>query len=162
MELRELLEYCKAEAIANTVSATEVSVWRTLCREYSKKFSTPLHLCLDGTIDPEAIVLAEFEDQLSNFKEEDHLDSILDQIYTLEDPDYESAKSEELYNFVEKAEKEEAERLRLGKPIHKALAQDPQIKEVEPQHVVRKKSGSINLSYLAREEESQLGGGFEE
>lgn len=151
MEFKELLDYYKMEAINNTLVNTEVSVWRTLCRNYSKKFSTPLHLCLDGTIPPEDILLAEFEDQLEGFDEEKDLEAMLDQIYMIEDPEYEQQKQDELKEFMEKAEREEVERIRLGKPIHKALKNEPTLAETSiPKELP--KSGGINLSYLAKEE----------
>ena len=121
MDFKELLDYCKAEAICHTLTASEVSVWRTLCRNYSKKFSTPLHLCLDGTIPPEDILLAEFEDQLETFDEEKDLEQIIEQIYRIEDPDYDDKASEELEEFMQRTAAEEQERVRLGKPIHRLL-----------------------------------------
>lgn len=162
MHLSELLDCCKAEAIRNTVEPTEDSVWREICREYSKKFSTPLHLCLDGTIPAEDIVLANFEEQLSTFSADDHLDKILEEIYTLADPSYEKGQKKEVDDFMEKAERDEEERLKLGKLIHKGMKEkSPLETDIAPQMVVKKKtSGSINLSYLAREEERN-GGNFE-
>jgi hypothetical protein len=159
MDFKDLLDYCKAEAIANTISTNEISVWRGLCRSYSQKFATPLHLCLDGTIDPEAIILAEFEDQLCGFKEEDHLESILDEIYALEDPEYEAEKRKDLEDFMEKAEREEAERLRLGKPIHRAMKEETTLQK-GPIEEPKRTGGSINLSYLEKEEIGS--GNFEE
>lgn len=149
MDFKELLDYCKAQAILNTLESNEVSVWRSICRSYSEKFSTPLHLCLDGTIPPEDIMLAEFENQLKDFDEETDAESILDQIYVLEDPEYEKQKQEELEEFIDEAEKQEEERVRLGKPIHKALKKEVTIEEPINQMPA---GGSINLSYLENEE----------
>jgi hypothetical protein len=153
MDFKDLLEYSQAEAIASFLSADEVSVWRSICRSYSKKFSTPLHLCLDGTIPPEDILLAEYEDQLEKFKIEDNLEVLLDKIYMLIDPDYEREKKVELESFIKRAEKEEEERIRKGKPIHKAMKGEPTLSTMEDEVKEQKPSqGYIDLSYLEKEE----------
>jgi hypothetical protein len=138
-----------------------VSIWRSLCRSYSKKFSTPLHLCLDGTIPAEDILLAEFEDQLDNFDADKDLDTILEQIYRIEDPDYEEKVEEEVREFMAQAAKEERDRVRLGKPIHRLLGKEPNLENTseKPPAIDPKKSGGhINLSYLEREEANNVGG----
>lgn len=160
MEFKDLLDYCQAQAIANTLENTELSVWRSLCRSYSKKFATPLHLCLDGTIPMEEILLAVFEDQLDDFDEEKDLENMLDTIYSMEDPTYEKQKKHELAEFIEKAEKEEEERLAAGRPIHRALKGEAGEASISSEETLPKKekpkelpkSGGINLSYLENEE----------
>jgi len=85
------------------------------------------------------------------------LEKILDHIYTMEDPNYAREKVRELDDFVKRAEREEAERIRLGKPIHKALKQEPSLKntpEKEESEEPKQTSGGINLAYLAKEEEN--------
>lgn len=153
MDFKDLLEYCQADAISGVLSPTEETVWRSICRSYSKKFNTALHLCLDGTIDPEDIMKAEFEDQLEKLNLDEDLEVILDKIYMLIDPEYEKEKRVELDDFIEKAEKEEEERLRKGKPIHKAMKDEPTLK-IEEKEEPKPTGGSINLSYLSKEEES--------
>lgn len=156
MDFSDLLDYTQAQAIVNTLENTELAVWRRKCRTYSQKFSTSLHLCLNGTIPAEEILLAVFEDQLESFEEEKDLDNLLDTIYSMEDPDYERQKKEDLEEFIEKAEKEEDERLAAGRPIHKGLKGEATIPtqeipgEQKPKELP--KSGGINLSYLEREE----------
>lgn len=151
MDFKDLLDLYKSEAINNTISVNEISVWRSICRSYSKKFSTPLHLCLDGTIPMEDILLAEFEEQLSDFDADKDLEAMLDQIYALEDPEYEKSKQDELEEFMEKAERDEEKRIKLGKPIHKEMKQETSLPAAPPKNLP--KSGGINLSYLSKEEE---------
>lgn len=164
MDFQELLDYCKAEAIANSLMNSELSVWRDLCRSYSITFSTPLHLCLDGTIQAEDIMLAVFENQLENFDPDKDLPNLLDQLYTLEDPNYQEERSKELEEFMVRAAEEERERIRLGKPIHKALKAEANLKNTSEKAVEekpKKTGGFLNLAYLQREEMNQTGG-FEE
>lgn len=156
MDFKDLLDYCKAQAILHTLEGSELSVWRSICRSYSQKFATPLHMCLNGEIPMEDIILAEFEDQLKEFDEEKDLDSVLDKIYALEDPEYEKAKADELEEFIDKAEAEEEERLKKGKPIHPSMKNEPSLKNTseEPLKVEEKKPtrGGIDLSYMEKEE----------
>lgn len=161
MEFEELLESAQADAILSFLQSDEVSVWRAICRSYSKKFSTPLHLCLDGTIPMEDILLAEYEDQLEKFKKDEDLEVLLDKIYTLIDPEYEGEKRVELDDFIKKAEREEEERLRLGKPIHKSLKNEPTLKTLPEKSEVKENKpteGFIDLSYLEREENPDFNG----
>lgn len=161
-EFKELLDYCKAQAISNTLATNELTVWRSLCRNYSKTFSTPLHIVFD--MDPEEVMLAVFENQLDDFREED-IEAVLEQIYMLEDPEYERTRRDELKHFIDMAEEQEAERLRLGKPIHKAMKGETSIKETLPEKANKPKEnkpsgGSINLSYLERMDSGDPDNGF--
>lgn len=149
IDFKDVLDYCKAQAIVHTLQGSEEALWRSICRSYSKKFHTPLHLVLN--MDPEQVMLAEFEDQLEGFDETKDLDGILDKVYMLEDPAYEVEKRKELQDFIDKAEREEDERLASGKPIHPSLKNEETLKEVVPSKELPK-SGGINLSYLEREE----------
>ena len=161
MDFKDLLDYCRAEAISNTLANSEVAVWRSLCRNYSKKFSTPLHLCLDGTIPAEDILLAEFEDQLDDFDEDKHLDAIMETINRLEDPNYDEILNKELEEFMTKVAEEERERIRLGKPIHKAMQKETDLEntsEKQVEETPKQSKGYVNLAYLQEEEINQVGG----
>lgn len=155
-DFADLLNYCKAQAILNTLEATEESVWRSMCREYSRAFYTPLHLVLQ--MDMEEVMLAVFENQLAEYDSDKDLEALLDKIYVLENPAYEKQKQEELEEFIDKAEMEEQERLKSGKPIHPTLRGETTLKNTpengEPPKENKPTGGSVNLAYLAREEES--------
>jgi len=155
IDFKEFLNTAKIQAIANLLHPDEIAVWRSMCRSYSETYSTPLHLCLDGTIDGEEILLAVYEKQLDNFKEERDLENILEQIYTIEDPTYEKKKEEEVLDFIAEAEREEAERIKAGKLAHHSMKEDPTKKPLleKPAPLELPKSGGINLAYLAKEEE---------
>lgn len=146
MELKELTDFCRAEALSNKLLPTNESVWRIICRNYSKKFNEPLTSCLNGTIDPEQIILNLYEDQLDDIDEEENIEKLLDVIYDLEDPEYEAQKEEMLKQVDEDAEKEEQERLAKGKPIHPSMKREVSTKMENP--VEQPKSGSIDLSYF--------------
>ena len=143
MEFKDILETAKIEAIANTLSNTELSVWRSICRSYSQHFSTPLHLCLDGTIPMEDIILAEMERQLESFDEDRDLQAVIDQIYLIEDPTYDVTKKKDFDEFVKNVERKEKER------IEKTLLKKEENKKEE-----RPTRGFVNLDHLNQEEES--------
>jgi hypothetical protein len=161
VSLTDVTEFCQALAIANKFSPDEEAVWRSVCRKYSSKFSTPLHEVLE--MDPEYVFTHYYEDQLEDLDAEEHIDKLLDIIYGLEDPEYEKTKKEEFDTFLEQAEAEEQERVKLGKPIHPALRGETSLKNTvkKQEDVVPEspKQGFIDLSYLEKEES---GTGFEE
>ena len=146
----DILQWAQAEAICNTLESNELSIWRSLCRSYSRKFSTPLSDCLDGTVPMEDILLATFEEQLEDFDEDKDLESILETISGLEDPEYQRSRRREEDEYAKQAEKEEEERLAAGKPIHPSLKGEHGFDEV-PKELP--KSGGVNFSYLKDAEE---------
>lgn len=153
MGIKELIDYCQAEAVASKLHPTEESLWRLFCREYSKTFHTPLHLVLE--MPPEEVLLHVYEERMdSDAWDEDTdegLQRILDLISMLEDPEYVSVQAKELEDFIEEAERLENERIEQGKPIHPGLRYESETKRPEPP-LNAPKSGGINLSYLEKEE----------
>lgn len=105
MIFTELLQYCKVKAIGDSLSPTEESIWRSACRYYSKKFNTPLKEVMK--MDPEHVFLFNFEEQLNELDLEENIDSILEQIYRIENPNYEEKKEEEIQEFIKKIENDE-------------------------------------------------------
>jgi hypothetical protein len=160
ISFKDLLEYCQVEAIASKVSPTEDSVWRGLCRQYSKKFHTPLNQVLE--MDPEHVILNVYEDQAEEMETEDYqkLEHIMDMIRTIEDPNYEAQKQNEQDEFDRQAEEEEAARVAAGKAVHPSLqrklnqkmAEDKAKKEGEEAPKEPPKQGFIDLSYLAKQD----------
>lgn len=151
----DLLATYHAEAIKNTLESTEVAVHRQICREYSKAFHTPLHLVLK--MDPAEVILAFYEEQLSNFnpEEDGHIESLLDRIYALEDPEYEKEKRREMDDFDKKAEEEEEERLAEGRPIHKGMTKSILENDLEePKMAVTKRRTGGKLTFDQSGEES--------
>lgn len=149
MVFRELLAYCKAQAIKNTLLPSEESVWFGLCMAYSRQFHTPLMEVLK--LDPEHVMMAEFLSQLEGVNIEKHIDSILDQIYTLENPEYQRNKAKDLDDFIAMAEKEEEERVKAGKPIPKTKR--PLLKGNLPEVETKPTGGSVDFSNMKEDEE---------
>lgn len=150
MDLTDLIDYCKAQAIANALEPTQDSIWRQMARSYSKTFSTPLHEVME--LDPEMVILSHFENQMDSIKDvEERLEEFLDTIYGIEDPEYQKQKESELNDFIKQSEQEEEGRVEKGKPIHPAMKNDstlapPEVKKLPV-------SGGINASYFNEENE---------
>ena len=79
----DILQYCQAEAISGRVSPTEESMYRSLCRDYSEHFNTPLHMVLE--LNPEFVILNVLEKRAEKFDLEDYqsLEGILDMIMSI-------------------------------------------------------------------------------
>lgn len=147
MKLKDITEYCQSVALASKFSPSDESVWRYFARSYSKKFFTPLHLVME--MPPEEVILHVYEDQMDDVDMDENIDKLADMLYSLEDPNYESSKEEELDEFIEEAEKEEKNRVKLNKPIHPAMKKDQEVTLDSS----LPKSGGIDLSYLEKEEQ---------
>lgn len=151
IDFKDLLDTCQSEAIANKLSPTESSIWRSLARSYSKLFSTPLHLVLN--MDSEHVILNVYEYQLKDLDEDkiENLEHLMETIYTIEDPDYDAKKELELQEDIKRFIEEEKERVRLGLSIvpqkQKSLLEKP---KEEQENLPTQ--GSINLEYLAKQD----------
>ena len=169
MSFKNLIDYCSAKALANSMEPTEESVWNALCREYSTKFHTRLDVVMND-LDPELVVLQVYESRLENVDHEENLEQILDSIYTLENPEYSKDKAAEQQVFDEQAEKEEEERLERGESLFKHLSsrsvknrakeKKEVAKKVTPKPSKLPKSGGLNMEKLAHLAEEEEEGGF--
>jgi len=156
IDFKEILEYCQAEAIASSVAPTEASVWRSICRSYSKKFSTPLAAVLK--LDPEHVILNVYEDQASELDLEDYqkLEHMMDTLMGIEDPNYEATKAAEQEEFDRLAEEEEEERIKSGRAVHPSLQRDLNKKTLlekgEEPLPEKPTGGSVDLSYMSKQD----------
>lgn len=114
----ELLEYCKAVALKNLLVPTEDSVWKSICRAYSKTFFVPLPEVLN--LDPEHVILMVLEDRYEHVDVVQHIESLLEQIYILEDPAYRKQQSEDMDAFAKVAEQLEQKRINKNNNIDAA------------------------------------------
>lgn len=148
ISFQELVDSCQAQAISNKLNPTELSIWRKLCRYYSKKFHTSLNLV--ENLDPEHIILNVYEDMLEpvNHKDIKNLDKLLESIYLIEDPEYLEKKKDAFEQYVEQAEMEEKERQK-NKKSKKSLSENEESKD---ENIPTQ--GFVDLSYLQNEEEN--------
>jgi len=151
IDFSELLEYCRIEAIASKMAPTEDSIYRSICRDYSEMFHTPLHMVLE--MDPLHVVLNVYEKQAEGMDTTDYqkLELIMDTIMGIEDPNYEAKKSKEQEEFDRKAELEEEERIKAGKPIYQPKKKTLSKNEEAPDKKLPK-GGLINLDYLSKQD----------
>ena len=138
MNYLELLQYCKIQAIASTLAPTEEALYRKACREFSEHFHTPL---MDVyKLDPELVMLNNFERQMEDIDIDKNIDSILEEIYRIEDPDYEAHEEEDLQKFISKVEADEEERMKKN-PSKKSLPEN-ELKDELPN------KGGVDFTFL--------------
>ena len=147
MIFTELLQYCKVKAIADSLSPTEESIWRNACRFYSKRFNTPLKEVLK--MDPEHILLNNFEEQLNEIDLEENIDSILEQIYRIENPNYEEDQEKDVQEFIKKVEDSEKKTKKINK--NNELTEKTLLKNNNEQEKKMPMGGSVDFSSLKDE-----------
>jgi hypothetical protein len=147
LHISEIIECCQVEAIANKLDPTNAVRWQRFCRDYSKVFNTPYHQVLQ--MDPEFVILAVYEEQLDNVDVEEKMEELMDRVLSIEDPDYEKTKEQDILEFMRMSEEEEEERIKAGKPVfQKKKKSIPKKEEKLPENLPT--SGGINLSYLEK------------
>ncbi len=147
--LNDVVDFCRAEALANKLWPTEISDWRWFCREYSKTFHTPLHIVME--MDAEHVILCVLEEGLDSksLARREDFDKIVDELRHLEDPEYESNKEKAMEDWTAGIEEWDAQRVQKGAPLPRKGKQEPtRVPKPLP------KEGGINLAYLSKEQES--------
>lgn len=117
-KFQELLDCCLAEAIENSLVVTQESIYQGYCRAYSKTFHTPLHLVYH--LDPKDVIKAILEERYSTVDVITNLDTILDAVYTLEDPEYVKQKEVDMGDFAEAAAEREQKRIKKNRNVENA------------------------------------------
>jgi hypothetical protein len=158
LTLSDVIDLCRAEALAGKLYPSDESDYRWFCREYSKTFHTPLHEVLK--MDAEHVMLCVFEEGLDSkrLRKKEDADFIIEELRRLEDPDYDSNKAAEFEEFAEGIEEWDDARQAQGLP-------PPTNKKGAPKEEPKKdlpKSGFLNLDYLAKEEEGNKNNGFQD
>ena len=157
INFKEIIDACQAEALANKLSPSEDSVYRSLTRRYSKRFNVSLATVRLMSIHD--ILLDLYEDQLEDIDTDDHLEDFKESIRKIKDPNYEENEEAAMDDFEEQALREEEERIKAGKPVHHSLRKqaslEKRVSEVpEAKSEKNPTGGFIDLSYLEKEDQS--------
>jgi len=152
VNLKDLIDYCRSEAISSKLSPTEESFWRNSCRIYSKNFNTPLHVVLEMA--PEHVILNVIEDNIQSLDLDEDLDHIIEMINELEDPDYHANKKKAMDAIEERIREEEKLRLKEGRPVHANMAKVKKEPTLTPPALTteERKGGFVNMDYLSQNE----------
>jgi uncharacterized protein YdiU (UPF0061 family) len=110
-DFNDLFLKIQAEALANTVEPTLDSVYRRICRTYSKEFHTPLHQVFELPF--AQVLLNVLEERFSYQNIED--EKFLIQIQKAIDPNFEEEMEEDLKEWIEKIEEEERQKRQSSK-----------------------------------------------
>lgn len=138
MDFYGLLEHIQVKSILFALSPNDQSIWRGMCREYSEKFHTPLHVVYE--LDAEFVLTNLFETEFSTKNVKKNLDEILDRLYRMRDPNYEAMDNAELEDLVDAVLNKEMKR--KGE-----IRNDPKIEEPKPTQ------GGVNFAGLDRMDE---------
>jgi len=154
----DLFQLCRLRAIGLAIEPTTESIWRMRCREYSERFHTPLHV-VENELDPIFVLQHLYEIQYSPGVVEEELNEILEQLYTIKDPNYSPLSKEEMEDLVDAVMNKEIKRLSKSKrPTQETIADEIKKAETKPP-----KKGSMNFGDLEKLEESieSLKSGFD-
>ena len=119
MSFVDLLQAAQAQALADKLSPSEISVYEHYCREYSKNFNEPLSKVL--TMDPEFVIRMVYAEQLSDWDKIERLSDLQDLTMSLLDPDYDAKKEKALREENQRIVEEERQRLAEGRAVHESL-----------------------------------------
>lgn len=100
MSKYNLYNQIQTEAVANALLKSDISFFRKVCRWYSKTFSTPLHLVMEGNV-------VAWDEVLTHYYEDQIEDVSYDKIYEIACREYVDEIAEE----VEKEDEEYAKAL---------------------------------------------------
>jgi hypothetical protein len=100
---------------------------------------------------PEFVLSTLFEDQMEAVDIEEDLEELMDMIYTIEDPNYDSAKELEIREFVRRANEAERLRLKEGKPVPTPIKKTI-LTELPRQDPNLPTEGFVNLAYLSKQD----------
>jgi hypothetical protein len=149
LNVYDLMNLAEAKAILGKLSPDEHTTWRTIERNYSKIFFTPLHEV--HKLDPEFVLLSLYENNIQdkNLDEDSELNDLLTRLNKLTNPDFDAAfeADEEEYNRQAVKEEENKQAKKAAKKAAKVR------KNSKPECLP--KSGGINLEYLAQDEKNE-------
>jgi hypothetical protein len=148
MSFRTLIDTAQCLALADKLHPTEEAVWERYCREFSTRFSTPLMEV--RSMDPLFVLTQVNGDNLSDFNPEENMESLMEMIGSLSDPEYDLKKERAIREENRQIEERERLRLERGEAIHPSMEKDKRVitKEQPPKELP--KSGGLNMSAINR------------
>lgn len=147
-----MLEACKAEALKELLLPTEDSIWRSICRTYSKTYSTPLHEVMK--LDPEFVLKTYYASSLDEVSIDGNLEGLLDSLYSLRDPNFQRNKELSFEDEIKRAEEKEKKRIKEGKSVRESLRKNKTAPvEDTPPPVDGPKEGFVNFAHLNEKNE---------
>ncbi len=102
-DFNDLFLKIQVEAMASTIEPTVDSIYRKICRFYSKEFYTPLHQVFELPFRTVLLNLLEDRHQSQNLEDE----KFINQIQKILDPNFEEEMEEDLKKWIERIEEEE-------------------------------------------------------
>jgi hypothetical protein len=148
MSFRDLLDTASAQALADHLNPSEISVWEKYCREYSTRFHTPLLAVMD--LDPLFVTRMVNSDNLTDFNAEERLEDLHDIVGQLKDPEWDSKKEKAIREELRQIEERERQRVERGEAIHPSLEKDKRVITKDQPSKELPRSGGLNMSAINR------------
>jgi hypothetical protein len=155
LTLSDLIDFCRAEALAGKLYPTEESEYRWFCREYSKTFHTNLPLV--QKMEPEHVILTVLENGLDSYRlrKYEDFEKVIEQLRRLEDPNYDATKIKEFDDFASSIEQWEANRVKENGPIPVKRGKSTEQQLLEKDAKKLPSQGFVDLSYLEHSEDER-------
>jgi hypothetical protein len=152
----DLYELANIKAIGLALQPTPSSVWQMKCREYSQKFSTPLHVVY--TLDPQFILDNLYQEKYHPSIVTEESEDLLNILYKIKDPNYQRISVEETEALVDAVLNRE-----IARASKRKAPTMPEItSEIKASKIKTPKSGGINFSKLEELEAKENNGGFKD
>lgn len=149
IDLYSLFELSQLKAIEQAINPTLQSIWLMRAREYSVKFHTPLHVVVNE-LDPIFVLDMLNQDKYSPAEVREDMEGILEELYKIKDPAYESLSAQDTEDLVDAVLNKEI--ARLNKKKNKTPTQQEITSDVIAAESVKPKSGGMDFSQLEQME----------
>ena len=159
MNFNELMESAQAIALESKLRPDELATWNLTCREFSKRFHTPLLEV--HKLDPMFVMTELYSDQLADWDSEERIDDLTDLLGSLTDPEYDVKKERTFREEMRRIMEDEEERVKSGRAVHESL--EPKSFGEKPKDEAPNKlpaSGGINMDLIKQLQNEESEGGF--
>jgi hypothetical protein len=142
--LQDLFTYCQVKALDDKLNPTLETEWKAITRAYSERFHVPLPQVRQ--MDPESVISEVLEAQYEEIDVFEKIEHILEEIYRIDDPNYDKQQKIDMDAFIKVVEKREKKRLEAVK--RKESRQKESLRGAQPP---MRSGGSVDFSKLKNE-----------
>jgi primosomal protein N' len=114
-------------ALAETLTPSLEYHYRSICRWYSEKYHTPLHI-VERDLSPQYVLSHYYESQISHMEEED-VETLIAKAL---DPDWDEDEEEDIKDFINMIEQEDKARLKRSGNKKQSVSEPSGTSDVPP------------------------------
>lgn len=150
-----IYQYLQTEAIGGVLTSSDLAFFRKVCRWYSKEFSTPLHVVMEGSVIPwDEVLLHYYEEQIEDMPFnavydiacQDFLPDLAEE-FEKENEEYAQALVEEQKRTLEKKKKRDEKKAKVAKKPQKESKSDTSESEKTLKPEPNEKPPEMKLSF---------------